>query len=626
MISYIVLSIETQIINSMGFKAELVLDNKIYPLLLCDYEFSQTADHTGRPNPYITAGIIDIRVPMTRDDVLVDWVLQPSLMKKGTITIYKYDLSAVETTINFYNAHGLHYHLAFDAESAQTAYIDFRISAGELHLNELIHENRWNPERHQAVVTPREEETVLNPRIVSGWWSYDREGKDRYLQEKDGKKIALELGQSMYFHVETAEIPAGGELQLQLFDYDHFLWVDNLNYDTSKFPNDPVYKNAIVEAVEGKSIATVQVDLDDSWEPVITDDHDEPSIDQKIELYWDISYTKNDGASISATMPRNQRDFLKVGYNTRDLYIQPSLIDANIPEFRRGDNGNHLLILNFGIDYVKGKVTDKVSETIGEVVNAKVDNITHNFAIGELKKGKLVDNFGKVYQNPKSKTYISDTYTNEGDLIKDVERRKDFTYRSPEGVRTTKGINQYDYFSKNGATHIKVLGFLKNALNGVDTITQALDVMKAGVSEASPFDEPLNLDFLIGLTKNHPLVIKFTFALKIAGVLIQGVKSEWDEELENSLQHDLDIAKAKGLQAVKNWVFSYGKKTGYKISKITTEAANKMLQGELTKMEEVLNYRNKSEYPEYISILYKEFYDSNSDKTITILESFYLNN
>ncbi|MFD2591340.1 type VI secretion system tube protein TssD, partial [Aquimarina hainanensis] len=40
----------------MGFKAELVLDNKVYPLLLCDYEFSQTADHTGRPNPYITAG------------------------------------------------------------------------------------------------------------------------------------------------------------------------------------------------------------------------------------------------------------------------------------------------------------------------------------------------------------------------------------------------------------------------------------------------------------------------------------------------------------------------------------------------------------------------------------------
>ncbi|MFD2591341.1 type VI secretion system tube protein TssD, partial [Aquimarina hainanensis] len=81
---------------------------------------------------------------------------QPSLMKKGTITIYKYDLSAVETTINFYNAHGLHYHLEFDANSAQAAYIDFRIGAGELHLNELIHENKWNPERHQALVTPKE--------------------------------------------------------------------------------------------------------------------------------------------------------------------------------------------------------------------------------------------------------------------------------------------------------------------------------------------------------------------------------------------------------------------------------------------------------------------------------------
>ncbi|QKX07091.1 hypothetical protein HN014_19950 [Aquimarina sp. TRL1] len=171
MISYIVLSIEsqTQIINSMGFKAELTIDNNVYPLLFCHYEVSQTADHTGRPNPYITAGIIDIRLPMTRDDLLVDWVLQPSLMKKGTITIYRYDMSAVETTIHFYNAYGLHYHLEFDAESAQTAYIDFRIGAGELHLNELIHENRWNPERYEAPIA-QNTTTMLTPVINTVQW------------------------------------------------------------------------------------------------------------------------------------------------------------------------------------------------------------------------------------------------------------------------------------------------------------------------------------------------------------------------------------------------------------------------------------------------------------------------
>ncbi|MFC5047334.1 type VI secretion system tube protein TssD [Aquimarina hainanensis] len=75
-------------------------------------------------------------------------------MKKGTITLYKYDLSAIETTIHFYNAYRLHHYLGFNAESAQSAYIDFRISVGELYLNELIHENSWNPERHQAIVTP----------------------------------------------------------------------------------------------------------------------------------------------------------------------------------------------------------------------------------------------------------------------------------------------------------------------------------------------------------------------------------------------------------------------------------------------------------------------------------------
>ncbi|QKX07084.1 hypothetical protein HN014_19915 [Aquimarina sp. TRL1] len=57
-------------------------------------------------------------------------------MKKGTITMYRYDMKTVEITINFYNGYGLYYYPEFDVESAQTAYIDFRIGTGALHLQE----------------------------------------------------------------------------------------------------------------------------------------------------------------------------------------------------------------------------------------------------------------------------------------------------------------------------------------------------------------------------------------------------------------------------------------------------------------------------------------------------------
>ncbi|QKX05100.1 hypothetical protein HN014_09270 [Aquimarina sp. TRL1] len=585
----------------MGFKAELTMDNKVYPLLLCDYEFSQTADHTGRPNPYITAGIIDIRVPMTRDDVLVDWVLQPSLMKKGTITIYKYDLSAVETTINFYNAHGLHYHLEFDAESAQAAYIDFRISAGELHLNELIHENRWNPERHQAIVTPREEETVLNPRIVSGWWSYDREGKDRYLQEKDGETIALKLEQSMYFHVETAEIPTGGELQLQLFDYDNTLGFDHLNADTDKFPNDPVNKNAIVQAVEGKSIATVPVKLEKSWEPVITDDWS-----PHIELYWDISYTKNDGVSISATMPRNQRDYLKVALSDRTLYIKTPVGGYDLPEFISYE-GEPMLLMELGKGMLESNLKDKALGIIEEKAAEQIKKI----AFTKLNKGYLVDNNGKLYTNERLVYKYHELYTNSGEVFENVERAKNFGFKHQgKPLTTTKGISQYDYFAKNGK-RVTVLRMLTNVGNAFNVFS----FLKAAEQDIDP-TAPLPLDF-------GPL----SPIADLTGVLAQEMKADLDEIQEEIVQQELLAAKLQGLEAVKKCVRSYDHTTDYQweLIDISDQTANKLLKGEFKTFKELRAFDAKIEsFERPIKILYRNM-ENKEDQIIQVIETIFLN-
>ena len=131
---------------------------------------------------------------------------------------------------------------------------------------------------------------------------------------------------------------------------------------------------------------------------------------------------------------------------------------------------------------------------------------------------------------------------------------------------------------------------------------------------------------MTGLTAN-PLLLHFTVALKIAGVLMKPIKEEWDEALEVSLQHDLEIAKSKGLQAVKNWVFSYGIKTNMRIEVISTISANKMLQGEFKSLKSLFDHSSTNQYNsnDFVTILYKEIDHGSEKGRINIIESIFLN-
>ncbi len=183
----------------------------------------------------------------------------------------------------------------------------------------------------------------IKPQIVKGWWTYDREGEQPYIykildEDSNREKVAVPLGDTMYFHVEVKGIQPEQELDFQLFDYDEWLWGspegsagDVLDPDDSEFPNDPVTAKAKVKQIGDKRIATLEVKLHNSWEPVIKDDHEGFSMtrDHTIELYWKISY-KN----ISETFPKDENDDrLRVGYNDRNLWIIPVNEGSSMPEF-----------------------------------------------------------------------------------------------------------------------------------------------------------------------------------------------------------------------------------------------------------------------------------------------------
>ncbi len=192
--------------------------------------------------------------------------------------------------------------------------------------------------------------TYIEPEFLKGWWSFDPEGKEVYHYGEEKKSIPL--GKTMYFHVELKGIAIGKEVEFQLFDYDELFWQDVLDPDDDTFPNDPVHKKATINYIDGKRIASIEVKLEEDWEPVIYDDHKGyvGSVDQTIELYWKVSYGR-----VSAEFPKDKdHDRLRVGYNDRDLYVIPVDEGSSIPEFY--DSDGKLIIL--GVNIANKAVSD----------------------------------------------------------------------------------------------------------------------------------------------------------------------------------------------------------------------------------------------------------------------------
>ena len=186
----------------------------------------------------------------------------------------------------------------------------------------------------------------IEPEIVNGWWSYDADGLEPY--EFGEEENRVKLGDTMYFNVETKGIIAGRELSLQLIDYDYVWWmgeqIDEYDRDDKEFPNDPVILNAEVRGVTEKG--TVEVLMDETWEPVINEDNvNGVRFNQSIELYWQVKYTNSVNKTIKKNLPESKDDYLRVGYNDKDLFVKPIAQNTGIPEFY--DNKGKLLIFLF---------------------------------------------------------------------------------------------------------------------------------------------------------------------------------------------------------------------------------------------------------------------------------------
>lgn len=256
---------------------------------------------------------------------------------------------------------------------------------------------------------------VLETEFLEGYWTKDKEGKEKF--EKKNGVPQTKLGETAYFHVELQGLADGQEIQLRLGEYDYSLWFDEFDPDDYKFPEAEVVKKAIVK----DNKATVELVLQESWQGLIKDDHNEWfQSNESIELYWEVSYNNK----YKTQLPKDTDNYLRVAQSDRTLYFKTPTPNHNLPEFISYD-GNPMFVMEFGKGFVKNKAISEGLNKLGKGAEKQIKKI----AFAKMEKGYMVDNHGKVYTGKRRIHEYKKMYDNSGELFQDIKRGKDFGYK-----------------------------------------------------------------------------------------------------------------------------------------------------------------------------------------------------
>ncbi len=316
-----------------------------------------------------------------------------------------------------------------------------------------------------------------------------------------------------------------------------------------------------------------------------------------IEIYWEYEFINK------------KKDFrdqqLTVYFSERTLYFRTPTPSHNLPEFISND-GDPMLLMKFGKGFAKNKLIEKGLDMAKDKAQSQINNIV----FAKLKKGHLVDNTGKVYTGKRLIYRYKEVYNNAGELFENIEKGKNFIYTYKGTTHTTKGISQYDYFSKNGK-RVTVLGAVKQ-------LGKAFDIFNVVKTAGEDLDmsEPLPLDA-------GPLSPIFD----LAGVLVKRQKAESDMWLEEVVQEEIDLAKLQGLEATRKAINSWNHNKEFKwdLLPISAETANKLMQGEFKKFEAFFEFASTDiDSILNIEILYRRVENTKREEDVYIIETVFI--
>ncbi|MCJ1805701.1 hypothetical protein MRP92_02095 [Flavobacterium covae] len=127
----------------MSFLAKLELDGNTYNILSCDYNFTQQIDATGKPEGMPQGGEINIRIESNGKSNLLQWMLDHSQTKNGTITFFRRDAMSKLQELKFEKAYCVSFSEYFTSESKEPLQISMRIVSKNFDVNGVSHDKKW---------------------------------------------------------------------------------------------------------------------------------------------------------------------------------------------------------------------------------------------------------------------------------------------------------------------------------------------------------------------------------------------------------------------------------------------------------------------------------------------------
>lgn len=117
----------------MALTGTLVIENKEYIILECEYEFTQAVDHTGRPTDRTRGGLINVVIAAPGNDNLAlhEWMRDKDAVKDGTINLtINSDNVDKPKTIQFKDAYCVRLYEYFNSNNSVQMYLKLSIMAG----------------------------------------------------------------------------------------------------------------------------------------------------------------------------------------------------------------------------------------------------------------------------------------------------------------------------------------------------------------------------------------------------------------------------------------------------------------------------------------------------------------
>ena len=113
-------------------------------VLECSYDFTQLTGSDGRPMSSPKVSVINILLESTSNTDLVAWMIQPDIVKDGTIVFYNRDSVSSNKTLTFHDALCVSYHEEFRAHDNTPMKTRIGISARAIDINDVSFENAWD--------------------------------------------------------------------------------------------------------------------------------------------------------------------------------------------------------------------------------------------------------------------------------------------------------------------------------------------------------------------------------------------------------------------------------------------------------------------------------------------------